>query len=319
MSETGTAVARPGRRRGAERERLLAAAACRFYADGVAATGIDTITAEAGVAKMSLYNNFSSKADLVMAYLDARHEEWLGLYRRRLEEARDGRGGVLAVFGAYADHAAFAYEHGFRGCGLLNAAAELPAGDEGRAVVRRHKEEVEDLLAGHLEELLPGRPRKRARWRSTCRSCWKARWHGPDWRVRVRVWSMPGRWRPTCWTGCDAVRRTRGRLGRRGGGVRADGVGAVGHHGHRRDVRPRGGAARARGRPPWAWADCSRPSSPPPASAGKDLDCVRTRGWCRSARSRSGPTPWRSTPPCTWPGSPPAPWCRSDRPRSPRP
>ncbi|GHK05614.1 TetR family transcriptional regulator [Streptomyces sp. Y2F8-2] len=158
MSETGTAAERPGRRRGAAREKLLAAAARRFYADGVAATGIDTITAEAGVAKMSLYNNFSSKADLVMAYLDARHEEWLGLYRRRLEEAQDGRGGVLAVFDAYADHAAFAYERGFRGCGLLNAAAELPAGDEGRDVVRRHKEEVEDLLAGHLEELLPGRP-----------------------------------------------------------------------------------------------------------------------------------------------------------------
>lgn len=158
VSETGTAAGHPGARRGAAREKLLAAAARRFYADGVAATGIDTITAEAGVAKMSLYNNFSSKGDLVRAYLDARHEEWLGLYRRRLEQARDGRGGVLAVFDAYADHAAHAYEHGFRGCGLLNAAAELPTGDEGRAVVRRHKEEVESLLAGHLEELLPGRP-----------------------------------------------------------------------------------------------------------------------------------------------------------------
>ncbi|MFI9542717.1 TetR/AcrR family transcriptional regulator [Streptomyces sp. NPDC052016] len=157
MSETGTAATRP-RRRGAARERLLAAAARRFYADGVAATGIDTITAEAGVAKMSLYNNFSSKSDLVMAYLDARHEEWLGLYRRRLAETSDGRGRVLAVFDAYADHAAFAYERGFRGCGLLNAAAELPAGDEGRDVVRRHKEEVESLLAGHLAELLPDRP-----------------------------------------------------------------------------------------------------------------------------------------------------------------
>lgn len=142
-------------KRGSARERLLAAAARRFYADGVSATGIDTITAEAGVAKMSLYNNFSSKADLVLAYLEARHEEWLGLYRQRLEHARNPREGVLAVFDAYADHAALAYEHGFRGCGLLNAAAELPAGDEGRAAVRRHKEQVEDLLAGHLAELIP--------------------------------------------------------------------------------------------------------------------------------------------------------------------
>ncbi|MER5509770.1 TetR/AcrR family transcriptional regulator [Streptomyces sp. NPDC002766] len=158
MDDTATPAARPGRRPGGARGRLLAAAARRFYADGVSATGIDTITAEAGVAKMSLYNNFSSKADLVLAYLDERHEEWLGLYRRRLAEARDPRGGVLAVFDAYADHAAFAYERGFRGCGLLNAAAELPAGHEGRDLVRRHKEEVEALLAGHLGELLPDRP-----------------------------------------------------------------------------------------------------------------------------------------------------------------
>ncbi|GGQ19878.1 TetR/AcrR family transcriptional regulator [Streptomyces roseolilacinus] len=155
---TGSTRPRPAR------DRLLAAAARRFYADGVSATGIDTITAEAGVAKKSLYNNFSSKADLVRAYLDARHEEWLELYRLRLEQAHDPRAGVLAVFDAYADHAEAAYEHGFRGCGLLNAAAELPAGDEGRAVVRRHKEEVERLLAGHLERLLPDRPdRARAR------------------------------------------------------------------------------------------------------------------------------------------------------------
>jgi AcrR family transcriptional regulator len=124
----------------------------------VAATGIDTITAEAGVAKMSLYNNFYSKADLVRAYLDERHAEWLALYRRRLERADGPREGVLAVFDAYADHAALAYEQGFRGCGLLNAAAELPSGDAGRAVVRAHKEQVEALLAGHLDQLLPGRP-----------------------------------------------------------------------------------------------------------------------------------------------------------------
>lgn len=155
MSEDGAA---PAGRRGRARQQLLEAAARRFYADGLAATGIDTITAEAGVAKMSLYNNFASKADLVRAYLEARHEEWLGLYRRRLERVHGPREGVLAVFDAYADHAEQAYEHGFRGCGLLNAAAELPAGDPGRAVVRAHKEEVEDLLAGHLNELLRSRP-----------------------------------------------------------------------------------------------------------------------------------------------------------------
>ncbi|NUT72575.1 TetR/AcrR family transcriptional regulator [Pseudarthrobacter sp. C4D7] len=140
------------------RELLLEAAARLFYAHGVAATGIDTITAEAGVARKSLYNNFSSKAELVAAYLEARHGEWLGLYRRRLDTARTPRDGVLAVFDAYLDHANSAYQHGFRGCGLLNAAAELPAGDPGRQAVRRHKEEVQELLARHVSGMLPGLP-----------------------------------------------------------------------------------------------------------------------------------------------------------------
>jgi AcrR family transcriptional regulator len=138
------------------RQLLLDAAARLFYARGVAATGIDTITSEAGVAKKSLYNNFSSKADLVAAYLQARHEEWLGLYRSRLEAAKGPREGVLAIFDAYLDHANAAYSQGFRGCGLLNAAAELPAGDPGRLAVRHHKEEVESLLAQHVAGLLPG-------------------------------------------------------------------------------------------------------------------------------------------------------------------
>jgi AcrR family transcriptional regulator len=139
--------------RSSARDRLLTAAAECFYDHGVNGTGIDTITAAAGVAKMSLYNNFASKDDLVLAYLQARHEEWLALYRRRLVAAGDARQRVGAVFEAYVDHAEMAYRHGFRGCGLLNAAAELPAGAPGRQLVHRHKEEVEALLAAHLAEL----------------------------------------------------------------------------------------------------------------------------------------------------------------------
>ena len=139
---------------GSARRKLLAAAAECFYDRGVNATGIDTITAAAGVAKMSLYNNFSSKDELVLAYLDARHREWLGLYERRLSGAGTPRGKIAAVFDAYIDHAEQAYRNGFRGCGLLNAAAELPADAAGRQVVRRHKEQVEALLTEHLRALM---------------------------------------------------------------------------------------------------------------------------------------------------------------------
>jgi len=45
---------------------------------------------------------------------------------------------------------------------LLNAAAELEAGDLGRAAVRRHKEQVEGFLAQHLSDLLPNDPDRAA-------------------------------------------------------------------------------------------------------------------------------------------------------------
>jgi AcrR family transcriptional regulator len=132
------------------RERLLGAASRLFYAEGMTATGIDSITSAAGVAKMSFYNNFSSKEEFVHAYIEARHEEWLQLYQARAEHVESAVDGVLAVFDAYIDHASASYVHGFRGCGLLNAAAELPTGAPGREAVRRHKEQVEEILTGHL-------------------------------------------------------------------------------------------------------------------------------------------------------------------------
>lgn len=139
-----------GQRRGAARQRILDAASRLFYARGMTTTGIDAVTAEAGVAKMSLYNNFASKDELMTAYIEARHAEWLVLHRARAEAASTPSERVLAVFDAYIDHASQEYEHGFRGCGLLNAAAELPVDAAGRDAVRRHKEQVEQMLVDGL-------------------------------------------------------------------------------------------------------------------------------------------------------------------------
>ena len=137
------------------KDRLLDAAAELFYSQGVGATGIDAITARAGVAKMSLYNNFESKTELVYAYIQRRHDEWLASYQARAGKAKSPQERVLAVFDSYVDHAELAYEWGFRGCGLLNAAAELPIGDPGRTAVAAQKEEAERLFKQHLGELKP--------------------------------------------------------------------------------------------------------------------------------------------------------------------
>lgn len=143
----------PETRRRPARERILAAATELFYEQGIAATGIDTIVDHAGVARKSLYNNFSSKDELIAAFIEQRHHQWLGLYDTRLRHAGPApTDRVLAVFDAYTDHAE-ADGQRFRGCGLLNSAAEFPAGSPPRAQVSRHKKEIEDLL---LAALKPG-------------------------------------------------------------------------------------------------------------------------------------------------------------------
>ncbi len=81
---------------------------------------------------MSWFNNFTSTAALVEACIDRRHEEWLDLHRARITDAATAQERVLAVFDAYIDDAAVANDHSFRGCGLLNAAAQLPVDHPGR-------------------------------------------------------------------------------------------------------------------------------------------------------------------------------------------
>ncbi|MFM6906945.1 MAG: TetR/AcrR family transcriptional regulator [Acinetobacter tjernbergiae] len=135
------------------KQKILDAASILFYNDGITSTGINSITDKAKVAKMSLYNNFPTKSDLITCYIEARHQEWLDLYEKRKVQIKTPMDGILAIFDAYQDHAEFAYEKGFRGCGLLNAAAEFPAHSPERLAVKNHKDEIENIVAGHLSQL----------------------------------------------------------------------------------------------------------------------------------------------------------------------
>ncbi|WP_436860897.1 TetR/AcrR family transcriptional regulator [Acinetobacter haemolyticus] len=136
------------------KQKILETASVLFYNDGINNTGINSIIENANVAKMSLYNNFKTKSELVTYYIEARHQEWLDLYEKRKATIQSPIEGVLAVFDAYQDHAEFAYENGFRGCGLLNAAAEFPAHSPERLAVKKHKDEVESIVAQHLSQFI---------------------------------------------------------------------------------------------------------------------------------------------------------------------
>src|SRR6478672_2648443 len=96
------------------RQRILKTADRLFYCDGIRAVGIDRIIAEAGVAKMTLYNHFSSKDDLILATLKYREEGVLEFFRSAMaRHAKKAKNPLQAFFAALKD---FFESPGFRGC-----------------------------------------------------------------------------------------------------------------------------------------------------------------------------------------------------------
>ena len=47
-----------------------------FYGQGIRAVGVDTVAAEIGISKRTLYNHFASKDELIVAYLTRRLRLW---------------------------------------------------------------------------------------------------------------------------------------------------------------------------------------------------------------------------------------------------
>ena len=103
-------------------ERLIRVARARFAEDGFAATSLDTIVADAGVTKGSLYHHFDSKADL---FSDVYEDEQAAL-TRRVAEAYGSKRDPWAA--AYAGMSAFLDAHmdpGMLRITLVNAPSAL--------------------------------------------------------------------------------------------------------------------------------------------------------------------------------------------------
>jgi AcrR family transcriptional regulator len=96
-------------------ERILETAGRLFYAQGIRAVGVDTVAAEIGISKRTLYNYFPSKEELIVAYLS-----------RHLIQPRKSDQPILEQVLHYFDWLErwFASDT-FRGCPFVNAVAEL--------------------------------------------------------------------------------------------------------------------------------------------------------------------------------------------------
>jgi AcrR family transcriptional regulator len=129
------------------RERILQAARELFYRDGISAVSIDAIAAAAGTNKMTLYRHFSSRDELIAAYLEQLAAEGEGVW----DEARAAHPGDPQAQLRYLMRrvSQFAAESTGRGCALANAAVELAERKHpARKVVEAHKRrQCERLIA----------------------------------------------------------------------------------------------------------------------------------------------------------------------------
>ncbi|SAL47637.1 TetR family transcriptional regulator [Caballeronia cordobensis] len=117
--------------------RILLTAHDLFYRDGIRATGVDRVIAESGVAKKTFYRYFPSKDDLIVAFLDFRHDNWMTWFRAALKR----HGGTLnALVPALAE---WFGDENYRGCAFINSVVEVGATlPQAVDISRRHKRDM---------------------------------------------------------------------------------------------------------------------------------------------------------------------------------
>jgi AcrR family transcriptional regulator len=126
------------------KERILQTADRLFYLDGIRAVGVDTIAAEIGISKRTLYNHFPSKDALITAYLE-----------RRFVHARPSdKSPVEQILGTFDSLERRFSAKDFRGCPFVNAVAELGAKDRAvKKIAIAFKESRRLWFRARLEEL----------------------------------------------------------------------------------------------------------------------------------------------------------------------
>lgn len=151
------ATALERRSAGTTRREIVSAASRLFYADGIHAVSADRVIAEAHVSKMTFYRHFSTKDDLVVAYLEAMSAVERGATAEARARFADDPAALVAWFGRVI--AAQSCRPGFRGCAFINAAGEYPdATGPVREVVSRHRAWFRGVLVEVAGELGAARP-----------------------------------------------------------------------------------------------------------------------------------------------------------------
>jgi len=107
------------------RDRILGTARELFYREGVRGVGVDTVVAQSGVAKTSLYRWFPSKDQLIASVIEEEAKARWAAWDRTAERVAELpprerlRGHLAAIL-------KFVSSPTYRGCPFMNVSSELP-------------------------------------------------------------------------------------------------------------------------------------------------------------------------------------------------
>ena len=134
------------------RDRILNTARELFYRQGIQAVGVDTVVAQSGAAKTSLYRWFPSKDALVVAVLEKEAEDrWAGWDYTAAKSSNEPRERLRAQL---AGIVRYVTGPKYRGCPFMNVTVEFANPDHpARAVAREMMEELRRRVRGLVEPL----------------------------------------------------------------------------------------------------------------------------------------------------------------------
>lgn len=132
------------------RNKILDTADRLFYEKGIKSVGIDTIIAESGVAKMSLYHHFPSKEKLIIEYLEERDKGFFKNFELYLDNE--------TTEDPITEYFSFLKKELFKDCSLhcpfLNVIVEFPDMNNNlHEVIIKHKIKIKTKLQTTLERL----------------------------------------------------------------------------------------------------------------------------------------------------------------------
>jgi len=132
------------------RERLLATARRLFTQHGASNVGINEVTAAAGVARMTLYNNFPSKDSLTAAVYEEMARATLQTLSEIEQSGRSEEDNILAIFDHFDESA---HQADYRGCPFIHASLQAaePAGAI-YAIVHAYKRGLRKHVVHLLDE-----------------------------------------------------------------------------------------------------------------------------------------------------------------------